>query len=153
MNKLKVMLAGVLLVTSGGVNAGIYTDDLSRCLIEKSTSNDKIKLVKWMFTAMSLHPAVNGLARVTKADRDAANKEMAELMMDLITVRCVEQSKKAVQYEGAVAIQTSFQLFGQIAGKELFSNPQVAEGMSGLQKYIDADRFNKRLGLPANKPK
>lgn len=153
MNKIRLMLAAVLLATCGATHAGIYTDDLSRCLIEKSTSEDKIKLVKWMFTAMALHPAVQGLSSVSAQDREAANKAMAELMVDLLTVKCVDQAKKAVQYEGPVAIQTSFQLFGQIAGKELFSNPNVAAGLSGLEKYIDEKTMQQRLGLPENKQK
>ena len=32
--------------------AGVYADDLSRCLVGKSTDADKIVLMKWFFSAL-----------------------------------------------------------------------------------------------------
>jgi len=147
MKKLQTIIMSLMFVFSSSASAGIYADDLSRCLVESSTEDDKIKFVKWMFTAMALHPAVKDLAKIEAGQRDTANKGMAEIMMQLISVRCLDQSKKALQYEGNIAIQSSFQLFGQIAGQELFSNPQVAGGLSGLQKHFDTKVLNQRLGV------
>jgi len=33
------------------------------------------------------------------------------------------------------------EVLGQVAGQELFSSPEVASGMAGLQKYLDADQL------------
>jgi len=140
-----VLLAAIVIPPS--VNAGIYTDDLTRCLVESSTPKDKVTLVKWVFIAMALHPVAEGFAAISTEQRDTANKGMAELMVKLISARCIDQSKNAIQYEGAVAIQSSFSVFGQIAGKELFANTKVAEGLGGLDKHIDSDLIYERLGI------
>ncbi len=145
MKIMKKLAFASLLMTSVSVNAGVYTDDLSRCLVESSTSDDKIALVKWMYTSMSLHPAVADISAVKEKHRDTANKDMAELMVDLISVRCLDQSKKAIKYEGEVALQASFSVLGQVAGQELFADPNVAEGLNGLEKHIDIDLLNSRI--------
>jgi len=147
MNKILIYLiiVGIIFLFFSGANAGVYSDDLSRCLIESSTPSDKMVLVKWMFTAMSLHPAVKSIASVSTKQIDNANKETADLFIKLLTRSCKEQAIKAIKYEGAVALQSSFGVFGQVAAKELFSNPDVAAGMAGLNKYMNTKEINKTL--------
>lgn len=141
------LVAGSLLLFSGAVNAGVYTDDLSRCLIESSTPEDKITLVKWMFTAMSLHPAVASLSNVTPQQRDDSNRDVANLFVKLLTQTCKDQANRAMQYEGQLALQSSFNVLGQVAGKELFMNPNVAAGMAGLERHLDKDKINKAFAV------
>ncbi|MGB0721641.1 MAG: hypothetical protein ACPGU7_04515 [Gammaproteobacteria bacterium] len=126
---------------------GLYSDDLSRCLVESSTSSDKVKLIKWMFTSMALHPDVEYLANVTEAQRDEANKAAADLFVTLMTETCLDEARKAIKYEGMLAIKQGFEVFGQVAGKELFSNPSVARGLSGLEKHLDSEAFESKLGI------
>jgi len=76
---------------------------------------------------------------------DKANKRTADLFMKLLTDTCRQQAKKAIQYEGQLAIQTSFQILGQVAAKELFSSPEVAAGMSELDKHIDEKKLKSLL--------
>ena len=128
-------------------HAGRYADTLSECLVQLSTDDDKLKLVTWMFTAMSLHPAVAQVAQVSTAARDTANKDMAELLVDLLEQRCFDQAKAAIENEGPLALQTSFAVLGQVAATELFSNPAVAAGLANLDEFLDTDELEKRLGI------
>jgi len=130
-----------------GAQAGVYSDDLSRCLVESSTSHDKTLLVKWMFTSMALHPDVASMSNVTEAQRDAVNKAAAEMFVRLMTETCLAQSKKAIQYEGSAAVEQGFNAFGQVAGKELFAHPHVAQALAGLQTHIDTKKLETVLGL------
>jgi hypothetical protein len=88
---------------------------------------------------------VSDLANVPEDQYEKANKSIAELSVRLLTVSCKQQAVKAVQYEGDIAIRTSFQVLGQIAAKEIFSHPDVAAGMANLEKYIDSDKLNSTL--------
>lgn len=128
-------------------HAGVYTDDLTRCIVETTTEKDRIKFVKWMFSAMSKHPAVNSIASVSDDQINTANKQVAQLFMRIMTETCKEKAKKAIKYDGQLAMQTSFQVLGQVAAQELFSNPEVAGVMSGLEMYIDTDELASSLGL------
>jgi hypothetical protein len=60
----------------------------------------------------------------------------------LLTDSCRAETRQAVKYEGPQTIQSAFQVFGQVAARDLSSNPRVAEGMSAFSKYIDEEKLN-----------
>lgn len=76
---------------------------------------------------------------------DAANRQTGEMVMKILTESCPKQAEKAIQYEGASALETSFEVLGQVAGQELFSSPEVAAGMAGLVEYLDENRLKAAL--------
>jgi hypothetical protein len=117
--------------------AGLYTDDLSRCLVEGTSKADKTVLVQWVVLAISQHPAVTTLSKGTDADIDQANAAVGELLMRLLTDTCRDKSKLAIRYEGAGAIQTAFGTLGQVATADLFSDPSVQKVMAGLATHLD----------------
>ena len=121
--------------------AGVYTDDLSRCLVEKTTKEEKTALVQWIFVAMAQHPSVSALQKVTAEDVRLYNSKAGALFTKLLTETCVETSKKAIKYEGAVAIQAAFQVLGQAAAGELFVHPDVTKVMSGLEEFLDGNKL------------
>lgn len=127
--------------------AGPYTDDLSKCIVESTTTSDRTAMVKWMFSAISFHPAVKPISSVSQQELEEANRQVAELFMSLLTESCKQQARKAIKYEGEIAIQTSFHILGQVASQEMFANPDVAAGVSGLEKYIDTDKLESSLGI------
>ena len=63
------------------------------------------------------------------------------LFTKLLTETCVDTSKKAIKYEGAVAIQSAFQVLGQAAAGELFVHPDVTKVMSGLEEFLDSKKL------------
>jgi hypothetical protein len=132
-------LAAAFLLPHGAA-AGVYTDELSKCVLESTTEADRTDLVKWMFAAASAHPAVKPLTRVSTEQLREANATMGRLITRLLTETCLETAKKAFQYEGALAFQTSMRLLGQVAGQELFSSPEVAGAMAGLGEGFDQER-------------
>lgn len=140
-------IVAALLLFSSAASAGPYSDDLSRCLVDSSTTADKIGLVKWVFTAISLHPAVKSIGSVTQEEFDAASQEAAATITRMMTKTCREQTANALRYEGEAAISESFGVFGSVAARELFSNPAVAAGIGGLKKYLDAAELKKALGM------
>ena len=143
---ISLVIIGVICFMNPGAQAGMYTDDLSRCLVESTTSSEKMDLVKWMFIAMSLHPAVKSIASVSPEQVEDSTKTIAELFGKLVTVTCKEQAVKALKYEGQNSMETSFQVLGGVAARELFSDPDVAAGIAGVEKYLDAEKINKALG-------
>ncbi len=123
--------------------AGPHSDELARCLIESTSERDRNGLIVWMFSAASQHPAVKDIVNVTPQQLDDANKNYAELTVRLLTEDCLSEAKKAVKYEGEAALENSFNLFGQAAGRELFSSPYVAGAMAGYVKHIDRSKLQK----------
>jgi len=122
-------------------HAGPYGDDLAKCLVDSTTKEDRIALVRWMFTAAAANPAVASIAKVTPKVMDEANASTGTLFMRLLTDSCKEKAKTALKYEGPATIQLSFQVLGQVAAGEMFATPEVREAMSGLEKYVDKKKI------------
>jgi len=120
--------------------AGIYGDDLTRCLIERSSKSDHEALVQWLVVAILQHPTVAPLGKTTAADIDKANTAVGDLLMRLLTDACLDQTKKAIKYE-PTAIQAAFAVLGQVAAADIFADAHVKTVMSGVKDHID----NKKL--------
>ena len=149
MNAIKILISALLLsaIRTTDAVAGPYADELSKCLVESTTQNDRIELVRWFFSAASLHPAVEPLSTLTAEQVDAANKTIAEMITKLLTASCRSETEAALQYEGPSTIELSFQVLGQVAGKELFTSPEVAAGLSGLERHLDLEALSSLKGL------
>lgn len=141
MKMLRLWAVATLVISPAVTHAGVYTDDMTKCLVEATSKEDRLSLVRWMFAAMSQHPAVTSLTNVTEGDVEKANSETGALFMRLLTESCVEVTKKAIRYEGPAAIQMSFAVLGQVASSELFTDPGVLKVMSGLEKYTDQEKL------------
>jgi hypothetical protein len=132
----------------GTAYAGPYSDELAKCLVESTTAADKNALVKWMFATAALHPAVKTIATVSDAERDLLNRDTAQLFTRLVADSCRMQTQQAVQYEGPLALQTGFQMLGQVAARDLFSDPAVAGGLRALAQYFDRQKLEQALQPP-----
>lgn len=147
---LGLALLAPLMLHTPAAQAGPLADALSGCLVRSSTSDDKLKLVKWMFAAMALHPAVADLALIPDEKRDAANQGMADLLEVLLAERCINQARDAIQGEGPLALQSSFAVLGQVAAMELFSHAEVAAGLANLTEYLSSADLDRKLGIGGN---
>ncbi len=150
MKFLKSLVLSTVLISVGTVPtfAGPFSDDLAKCLIESTSVKDRAVFVRWMFAAGAAHPAVQDLVAVSPEQLDLANKDMADLSMLLLADLCRDETKQALQYEGAIAFQTGFKTLGEVAGQELFSSQEVAAAMAGYEAYLDAEELQQLVDAP-----
>lgn len=126
--------------------AGIYGDDLSKCLVKNTSAADKSALVQWMFFAMALNSNVASLTAIPESRRIEVDKSMASLLERLLADSCATETQAAVKYEGSNAIGESFKLLGQVATQEMMTDPAVAQGIGNFAKYLNKDRLEKVFG-------
>jgi hypothetical protein len=129
--------------------AGPYTDTLSMCLVKHTSEADKTALVKWIFATIALHPEVESMAAVSFEQRDALNEQFAFLVQNLLTNSCRTETSEALKYEGNGAIEGAFNVLGQVATRELFTNSAVMEGMAEMGKFLDEGAFESLLETDA----
>lgn len=137
-------LVGALAVP-GLASAGVYADDMSKCLVRSTTEADQAQLVGWLFAAISSHPTVKPMTNLTDAQRDAAVQKAGGLMQRLMLVDCRKETVDALKYEGTGSIGQAFGVLGQAAMRGLMGDPKVADGMAGLGKAIDESKFAEML--------
>lgn len=141
--KLWVHALGAILLASAAApaSAGVFSDDLARCLVSKTTAEDKTELARWVFAAVAQGDAVKDMIRVTPEQMQKHNRVFAQLMERLLTVDCRSAAVSAIRNEGDDAIESSFGVLGESAFNVLMSDPKVDEAMSGLAEVIDSAKF------------
>lgn len=156
MPRQKTILTSLLaLALCGPAHAGVYGDDLGKCLVESSSEQDKQQLVQWIFFAIALNPDIAPYATIHPEQRTAANKDMARLFEKLVGETCAKQASAALKYEGASAFGDSFELLGRVAGQQIFASPEVAAGTAKFTEQLDIPALQAKLGLktePESKP-
>lgn len=153
MNRIEIRCRGrvaalALLAFAPVAGAGPYGDDLSRCLVEKTTAQDRQELVRWIFGAVAAHPAVSSIVTVAEDQRTDSSRKAAGLFTRLLTEDCIQQTKAAVATEGEMTIQQSFQVLGQLAGKELFNDPAVEAVVAEMAQHLDDQKLEEAFGRP-----
>jgi len=153
----RIALAATALaaVFAGPASAGVFADDLSKCLVAKTSTDDQTAFVQWIFSAIALHPAVQPLSNIPQSKRDELDSKAGQLMMRLMTVDCRPQLVSALKYEGSNTIEIAFGVLGKVAMKGLMAHPAVNKGMEALGNGLDSAKLQevfKEAGVPAEAP-
>ncbi len=153
MNKTIVLACGVtaLCLTTTCASAGIYSDEMAKCLVKSSTADDQTLLVQWIFSAMAAHPAVKPMTNVTAEQQTDFNRKVADLAQRLTIVDCHKETVDALKYEGPASFEQSFSILGQVAMRGMMSNPLVATDLGALSGFMDRTKIEalaKEAGLP-----
>jgi hypothetical protein len=126
--------------------AGIYGDALGKCLVSSTSVEDRNTLVKWLFASAASHPAVKSIAIASDTQRLELDKQIAQLVERLLTESCKSETQQAVKYEGQGVFESSFEILGKVAGRELFSSPSVSGNMSNFRKYMNQKKLESVFG-------
>ena len=120
--------------------SGPFTDDLARCVIDKTTDRDKIALVNWIWFALSVHPdiAKNMGSKVLDKEKEVADKKVAYIISNLFLDKCKDATEKAFKYEGSEAVG-AFKPLGEISFKTLMQNEKVANSLYNYSKFLNPD--------------
>lgn len=134
---LATIVAAASCVASIPAGAEVYGDDLAKCLVSHTSDQEKTGLMQFVFAAMSAHPAVASMAKVTPGQRQALSKQFAQLTQQLVAVRCRTETVAALKAEGVSAIEASFRVLGQVAMRGLMTDAAVAAEFQQLGSYFD----------------
>lgn len=147
---MKKILISMVLVASSSIsfaNSNVYSDDLTRCLVDKTTEIDRLDLMKWIFNTFSSHPALSDSIKNSKLESESykmiTNKKVAKLFERLLTEDCAKEVHNAVKYaDGNEAIKSSFQVLGRIAAQELMSNQETNKSMEKFTDFLDINKIS-----------
>ncbi len=122
------------------------SEALGECLVDKTTGHDRKLLARWIFVTMSAHPELHDMFVMTAQTKDTADEDTAKLFMRLVTVDCVAETRAAVDKDGVAAMKLAFGKLGEVAMRELMSNPAVQASFNGLDRYIDREKLAEVFG-------
>lgn len=143
-------LACILGMTPHQAIAGPFADDMAKCLVNSTSEADRTDLVRWLYAAMSLNPALSSMASITAADRDELTQKAGALFSRLLLQSCRPQVVQAVRNEGPGAITYAFQILGEVAGRGIMTDSHVTQAMQNLGSTVDKAKL-KELMTSASK--
>ena len=144
---LAAAFAATLAINPAPTYAGIYTDDLSRCLVESTSEVERNQLMQWVFSGLANHPGVQLMVDISVDERDRINQATGVLFERLLTESCRGEVQQAVRYEGDVALGDGFRALGGIAGAELANHPRVLQANEALFQYVDSRKIEELFSL------
>lgn len=135
------LLTAALFATSSAAQAGVYSDDVAKCLVKSTSPTDQTDLILWIFAAMSSHPDVKPFSNISPKQRNEMDTKAAALVERLLTVDCRAEAVAALKYEGPSSMESSFSTLGQVAMRGLLSHPDVKGAIAGLYSHTDPAKF------------
>lgn len=136
------IVAALAMLHGHGAQAGVFTDDLTKCLVAKISEADRTVLAQWEFAAMAANPAVAGMVSLTPSQREEYGRKGGDVIARLVASDCRTETVKAVKNEGGAALQINFRVLGGIAMAGLMDHPSVwaemAKSLAGAQESFAA---------------
>ncbi len=148
----KIWLAAAAIGLTASVPAAAQDrSGLSECLIAKTSPDDRLLLIKWIFAVISASPQVKDLSAVTPAQRDALSKQAGGVFSRLVTVDCRAQAVESLKQNGDTALEKAFGTLGEYSMEGLVKDPAVGSAMVGLLAGVDITEWAKvqvEAGIP-----
>lgn len=140
-----VVLALALGALAPQARAGEAGEALSKCLASSATQDDRQTLVRWIFSAIAMHPDLEGLSAIDDAKREELEKAGAVVFERLIAQDCTAQSREAIMREGTEGFSEVFKTLGELAMGGAVEDSRVQAGMARLGERLDTQRILKAL--------
>ncbi len=142
-----LVLSSLALSTLPARAATPETEAFGKCLIGKTTGDDRLLLARWITFAFASHPIVQDTLSIDATKLPETDENMANLVMSLLTERCAVEAKAAVAAEGntTVAMQKAFEMLGMVASQEVMMDAATQARINAFGSYLDEGRLNSAL--------
>ena len=123
--------------------AGQYSDKFANCLMQKTTDRDKIVLVRWVFSVIAQHSALNTEFHIKNDKFKNYEIAVADYMQYILGTVCFKETKNVLKYEGDEAFLKAFELLGEIAFLSLMEEASVSNALENYVTHIDPEFLKK----------
>ncbi len=112
------------------------------CLVNNTTDKDKIMLVRWIFSAMSHHPALANDYKVSKNKFIKHEVAVADYMEYVLGTKCKSETKAALKGDEEEFL-AAFEFLGTIAFESLAKDPNVNKALETWTNQLDKNFLQK----------
>ena len=132
----------LLNISNKPIFAGPFGDEMAKCLVTSTSNRDRAKLLKWMFRVYGEHPEVSYMVDLSDREKKVIDKDIADVFTRLLSEDCVDETKKALDYEGDNVMFTAFQTLGQVAAQGFNVNPIVERSINKFNEFIEYEKLD-----------
>ena len=123
--------------------SGEYLTRFANCLSQNTTERDKVVLVRWMFSAVAQHSALESEFNISAEKSTNHEIAVADYMQYILGSICLEEAKNVLSYEGEEAFTKSFEYLGELAMMSLVDDPNVNNALENWIIHLDPNFFKK----------
>ena len=135
-------LTFLLSILNKPIFAGPFGDEMARCLVTSTNNRDRNKLLKWLFRVYGEHPEVSYMVDISEREKKVIDKDVADIFTRLLSEDCVDETKKALNYEGDDVMFNAFRVLGQVAAKGFNDNPNVEKSINKFVELVDIEKLD-----------
>ena len=132
----------LLNISNKPIFAGPFGDEMAKCLVTSTSNRDRTKLVKWIFRVYGEHPEVSYMVDLSDREKKVIDKDVADIFTRLLSEDCLDETKKALDYEGDNVMFTAFQALGQVAAQGFNVNPIVERNINKFTEFIEYEKLD-----------
>jgi len=136
------VLTFLLNISNKPIYAGPFTDEMAKCLVTSTNDRDRTRLVKWIFRVYGDHPKVTYMVDLSDREKKVIDKDVADLFTRLLSEDCIDETKKALDYEGENVMFNAFQILGQVAAQGFNNNPDVMKSINEFVEMVDYEKLD-----------
>ena len=123
--------------------SGEYLNRFANCLMQNTTERDKVVLVRWMFSAVTQHSALESEFNISAEKSTNHEIAVADYMQYILGSICLEEAKNVLNYEGEDAFAKSFEYLGEVAMMSLIDDPNVNRALENWIIHLDPNFIKK----------
>ena len=123
--------------------SGEYLNRFANCLMQNTTERDKVVLVRWMFSAVAQHSALESEFNISAEKSTNHEIAVADYMQYILGSICLEEAKNVLNYEGEEAFVESFEYLGEVAMMSLIDDPNVNRALENWITHLDPNFIKK----------
>ena len=75
-------------------------------------------------------------------EKEVLDKDVANIFTRLLSEDCIDETKKALDYEGDNVMFNAFQILGQTAAQGFNGNPEVTRSMNKFSEFLDNEKLD-----------
>jgi hypothetical protein len=125
---------------------GSEINTLSTCLADNTSGKDRKDLATWVFFAMSAHPEMTPhMKPETQAAVLDSNLRTGQLFNRLMNESCINELRAVTKAIGPQGVEAAFKTLGELAMRELMSNPEVNQRFGDVYKFMNLPALEKAL--------
>ena len=132
----------LLNISNKPIFAGPFADEMAKCLVTSTNKRDRTKLVMWFFRVFGDHPEVSYMVDISDKEKIVIDKDVANIFTRLLSEDCIDETKKALDYEGDNVMFNAFQILGQTAAQGFNNNPDVMKSINKFVEMIDYEKLD-----------
>lgn len=133
----------VLFLASFGTqaNAQDIGQRLANCLISQTTGSDRVALARWIGFSIAAHSSIARSVAIPEETLEQSDKRIANLLTELLTQRCVDETRAVFLVGGDAAMESAFDALGRVAMSEVMLDQNVNSSLTRFLNHVDESEF------------